>query len=165
MKPVPYKHYFTINNGKYVWENQQMFDLIKKTLEGKRGYAVIEEELVSSSSNQLAYYFGGIIRQECMNSNCFAGLSEKDIHLYLLMEIRGNMRTVYMPNGISKLLEMPGDFESIMSSKKQMSKYIEEVIAHLQLEFDIYVKPSEHYKTNKFRIKVKHYENAEEKET
>jgi hypothetical protein len=52
---------------------------------------------------------------------------------------------------------MPGDFEDIMRSKKKMAEYLNEVIAHLQVEFDIYVKPSEHYKANGYIVKTKHY--------
>jgi hypothetical protein len=162
MKPLAYKHYFNVVDGKYVWENLDMFNLIKRTLEGKRGYAIIEEETESVSSNQLAFYFGGIIRQECMNSNCFAGLSEKEIHNYLLIELRGTMRTIRRPAGGTSIAEMPGDFDDIMRSKKKMAGYLEDVIAHLQLEFDIYVKPSEHYKANGYIVKTKHYGIAKE---
>jgi hypothetical protein len=159
MRPLPYKHFFTISEGKFVWEDPQIFEVKRKILEGKHGYAIIEEEPENGSSNQLAYYFGGIIRQECMHSNCFAGLSEKDIHNYLLMSVRGSMRQIHRPDGSVSLMEMPGDFERIMESKKEMSKYIEEVIAFLNTEHQIWPKPSEHYKkTNRFRIQEKHYE-------
>jgi hypothetical protein len=162
MKPLAYKHYFSVVNGKYVWENLDMFNLVKRTLEGKRGYAIIEEETEKVSTNQLAYYFGGIIRQECMHSNCFAGLSEKDIHNYLLVAVRGTIREIRLLDGQFKIREMPGDFDEIMRNKADMAKYIEEVIAHLQVEFDIYVKPSSHYKANGYIVKTKHYGIAKE---
>jgi len=135
-----------------------MFLLKKKMLEGKRGYAIIEEEAENASSNQLAYYFGGIIRNECMNSNTFAGMKEMEIHNVLLFELRGTTRNIIMPDGSRKLIEMIPDFDQIKNSKKKMSEYLEEVIALLETEYDIYPKPSEHYKsTNKFKIPVKHY--------
>jgi hypothetical protein len=140
MKPLAYKHYFNVIDGKYVWENLDMFNLIKRTLEGKRGYAIIEEETESMSTNQLAFYFGGII----------------------LIELRGTMRTIHRPGGGTSIAEMPGDFDDIMRSKKKMAGYLEDVIAHLQLEFDIYVKPSEHYKANGYIVKTKHYGIAKE---
>jgi hypothetical protein len=159
MRPLPYKHYFTVSDdGRYVWEDPQTFEVKRKILEGKRGYAIIEEEVEDSSSNQMAYYFGGIIRQECMHSNCFAGLSERDIHNYLLVSVRGSMRQIHRPDGSVSLVEMPGDFERIMDSKKEMASYISEVIAFLETEHQIYPKPSEHYKkTNRFRNQEKHY--------
>lgn len=158
MKELPYKHYFTVKNGEYAWEEPQMFQIKKTMLEGKRGFAIIEEETERTTSSQLAYYFGGIIRQECMNSECFAGMTEKEIHDILLTEVAGTMRKVYHPaSKIHRMMQMPGDFEQIMNSKKKMSDYLEKVIAKLETEYYIYPKPSEHYKTNIFRIKTKKY--------
>src|SRR5512137_2434639 len=125
MKPLAYKHYFTVEGGVYKWENPDMFNLVKRTLEGKRGYAIIEEETEKVSSNQLAYYFVGIIRQECMHSNCFAGLSEKEIHNYLLRAVRGTVRQICNRTGDITIMEMPGDFEEIMRKQSDMAKYIE----------------------------------------
>ena len=158
MRPLPYKHYFTVTDKKFVWEDTQMFDLKRSLLEGKRGYAIIEEVEERTTSSQLAYYFGGIIRQECMNSNCFAGWKEGEIHNHLLIEVTGTMRQIHRPDGSTSLVEMPEDFDAIMNSKKRMTEYISKVIAKLETEYQIYTKPSEHYKkTNKFRIKEKHY--------
>jgi hypothetical protein len=157
MRPLPYKHYFNVRDNKYVWDDPEMFAVKKRMLEGKRGYAIIEEVDEESTSNQLAYYFGGIIRQECMNSNCFAGLKEKEIHNALLLEVTGSMRTIHKSNGSATLVEMPGDFDLIMRSKKKMAEYIEKVIALLNTEYNIFPKPSEHYKTNKYRIETQHF--------
>lgn len=157
MKPLPYKHFFNVKGGKYIWEDPEMFRLKKSMLEGKRGYAIIEEEVENASRNQLAYYFGGIIRKECMSSDCFAGFKEKQIHLFLLSEIRGEMRNIRLPNGKTKLTEVLPDFDVISGNKAEMSKYIEEVIAKLATEYNIYAKPAEHYKYNQFRIDPKTY--------
>lgn len=157
MKPLPYKHFFTVQNGKFVWEEPQMFKAKKLLLEGKRGYAVIEEISENASSNQLAYYFGGIIRQECMNSEAFAGLSEREIHNYLLTEVAGSMRQIHRPDGSVSLIEMPGDFDSIKDNKKKMSEYLQKVIALLNTEWEIFPKSAENYKTNQFLMKKKHY--------
>lgn len=153
MRPLPYKHYFTVKDGKYVWEDPEMFEFKRKSLEGKRGYSIIEEISEAGTGNQLAYYFGGLIRQECMNSECFASWSEREIHEFLLLSVRGTMRNIRRPDGSFSVVEMPGDFDKIKDSKKELAKYISEVIAKLETEFQIYPKPSEHYKTNKFVIK------------
>ena len=153
MRGLSYKHYFTIVGTKFAWDDPEMFRLKKKMLEGKRGYAIIEEEVEGASSNQLAYYFGGIIRKECMNSNIFAGMEEKEVHNVLLFEVRGTTRNISMPDGSTKIMELIPDFDEIKDNKEEMRKYIEEVIAKLNTEFHIYSKPAEHYKYNKFYIK------------
>jgi len=158
MKELAYKHYFTVYGNAFVWDDPEMFRLKKKMLDGKRGYAIIEEEAENASSNQLAYYFGGIIRKECMNSNVFASMKEQEIHNHLLFEVRGTTRNVTMPDGKTKIMEMIPDFNEIKDSKKKMAKYIEEVIAKLNTEYDIYPKPAEHYKYNKFYIKERNVE-------
>jgi hypothetical protein len=156
MRELAYKHYFTVVGNKFLWEDQEMFRLKKKMLNGKRGYAIIEEEVDKASSNQLAYYFGGIIRKECMNSNVFAGMKEMEIHNHLLFEVRGSTRNISMPDGKTKIMELIPDFNEIKDNKKEMTKYLEEVIAKLQTEYNIYPKPAEHYKYNKFYIKERH---------
>jgi hypothetical protein len=155
MNPLPYKHFFTIVNGKFVWEDKNMLDLQRKLLEGKRGYAIIEEEVDKASSNQLAYYFGGIIRRECMNSNTFSGMGEMDIHNHLLLEVMGTVRSIILKNGETKLVNSVPDFNKIKDNKKKMTEYLEKLIPHLAIEYDIHVKPASMYKYNKFYIKTK----------
>jgi hypothetical protein len=157
MRDLAYKHFFTVIEERFVWDDPLMFEFKKRQLEGKRGYAIIEEEKDKASPNQLAYYFGGIIRKECMRSNVFASLSEKEIHNHLLFETRGSVRNIPYPNGTTKVMECIPDFDEIARDKSNMAKYIEEVIAKLQSEYDIHPKPASHYKYNKFYIETKHY--------
>ena len=153
MRGLAYKHYFTVIGSVFKWDDPEMFQLKKKMLNGKRGYAIIEEETEPASINQFAYYFGGIIRKECMNSNVFAGMKEMEIHNILLFEIRGTTRNITMPDGSTKIMELIPDFNEIKASKKEMAKYLEEVIAKLNTEYNIFPKPADHYKYNKFYIK------------
>lgn len=159
MRDLKYKHFFRVENGKFIWENSKMFQFIRNNLEGKRGYAIIEEEKDSASPKQLGYYFGGIIRKECLNSDCFSGWGEKEVHNYLLLKTRGTHRTIYFPDGHSELHELPADFEAIMNNKEDMIKYIEEVIAFLITEHQIYPKPASYYKYNKFTLDVKTFKS------
>jgi hypothetical protein len=154
MRPLSYKHYFTVIDEKFVWDDLEMFRLIKKTLDGKRGYAIIEEEVDKASSNQFAYYFGGIIRRECMSSNVFAGMSEKEIHNHLLFEVLGSVRNIAMGDGTTKVMNCIPDFDQIKDSKKQMTEYLEKLIPHLATEYNINVKPASMYKYNKYYIKT-----------
>jgi hypothetical protein len=130
-----------------------MLEYKKRNLEGKRGYAIIDEEEKNVSPNQYAYYFGGIIRRECMASDVFKGYTEKQIHSLLFNELRSTVKGILKPDGTTKLVTMSEDFNSY--KKEDMRLYMEELIPHLQTEYNIYVKPSSHYKYNKFYIDPK----------
>jgi hypothetical protein len=152
-KEPQYKHFFTVKNGKFAWEEPDMFDLVRRRMEGKRGFAIIDEVDDKVTLNQFAYYFGGIIRMECMKSNVFYGLSEKEIHQMLFERLRGYTKTIEYPDGRSERKFFVEDFS--VYSKKDMSKYIEELIPLLITEFNIHPKPASNYKYNQFYINPK----------
>ncbi len=156
MKELDFKHKFKIVNGVFVWKDPDVFNYVKKELEGKEGYAIIKEEENNITPNQYAYYFGGIIRKECMNSNVFAGWTEAEIHDFLLREVEGNVKVVRIKDVNKAFISTP-DFS--IFKKRRMAEYITKVIAYLQVEFDIHPKPSEHYRYNKFYIKPKIFKN------
>lgn len=159
MKALEYKHYFKVIGGKFVWENPDVFQFVKQSLEGKRGFAIIKEIEEDISPNQFAYYFGGIIRRECMNSEVFSGMKEHEIHSFLLKTLRGTIQSIMLDNGKIHLIERIPDFANF--GKKEMARYIEETIAYLQVEFDIHPKPAEHYKYNKYYIKPKVFKHED----
>ena len=159
MKELDFKHYFRLVNGKFIWKDKQMFEFIKRSLEGKEGFAIIKEIEHDVTPNQYAYYFGGIIRKECMVSETFGGCKEGEIHNYLLKEIEGTVKQVKMKDGSVRHIEIVPDFS--LFGKRKMAEYIEKVIALLQTEYGIYPKPAEHYKYNRFYIKPKVFKNED----
>lgn len=150
-----YKHYFQVIDGKIVWEEPDMLKYRKKTLEGKRGYAIFKEAKRSITPNQYAYYFGGIIRSECMSSEVFQGLSEIEIHQALFSELRSTVKGIKLPNGKTRIIKVVEDFSSY--NRKEMTRYIEEVIALLAVEYNIHVKPANKYRFRNFYINPKAY--------
>lgn len=131
-----------------------MLDFMRKNLEGKRGYAIIEEEVDPNTSDQYAYYFGGIIRKECMVSNAFGGQTESQVHGALMMETGHSHTVTYKhPEKGRILYDVPDDIKKF--GKRKMSQYIEQVIALLNTEYEIYPKPSSHYKYNKYYMDTK----------
>jgi hypothetical protein len=150
VKDPKYKHYFTVVNGKFIWEENDMLEYKRQNLEGKRGYAIIEGEGNKITPNQYAYYFGGIIRKECMASDTFWGLTDKQIHQILFEELRSTTKGIKLPDGTLRLVTVSEDFSSY--NKEKMRLYIEELIPHLQLNYNIHPKPAEQYKYNKFYI-------------
>lgn len=159
MKELLYKHLFRVINGKFIWDNPQTFDLKKQNLEGRHGYAIIEILEDDISPNQWAYYFGGIIRKECMSSNCFASWSEKEIHNHLFKELRSKEKGIHQLDGTIKMVTITDDFSAY--KKGDMAKYIEELIPHLNMNYGIYPKPASHYKYNKFFLDTKVFKPKE----
>jgi hypothetical protein len=151
MPEIEFKHHFRVESDKFIWEDSEMFEYYKRKFEGRRGYAVFFETIDDPTPNQYAYYFGGIIRKECMQSETFAGWTEKEIHMFLLKEILGTLRQVKFRHGPVKTISVAPDFNQI--GKRGMADYISKLIPYLQVEFDIHPKPAEHYKYNKFYIK------------
>jgi len=151
MKEPKYKHFFEVRDGKFIWEEKDMFKYKKMNLEGKKGYAIIELVTGDITPNQYAYYFGGIIRKECMVSNVFQGLSENEVHQVLFAELRSSVKGIKLLDGTTKLITVSEDFAAY--KKEDMRKYIEELIPHLHEKYHIYPKPAENYKYNKFYIR------------
>ena len=147
---VKYKHGFIVRDGNIIWDDETMFSLKKQMLEGKRGYAILEEEPEPITPDQYAYYFGVLIRKYCMSSNAFFGLTDWEIHNILLQELRSDTITYAAKDGKRKMSQITEDFKKF--GKKRMRLYVEEVIAHLQVEYDIHPLPSEHFKDPKFNL-------------
>lgn len=151
MPQLEFKHHFRVEEGKFIFEDPEMFEFYKRKFEGRRGYSVIFETIDDPTPNQYAYYFGGIIRKECMQSNTFAGWTEKEIHRFLFRNVMGILTLIKLRDGSTRTVEKVPDFDSI--GKEGMREYISQLIPYLQIEFDIHPKPAEHYKYNKFYIK------------
>ena len=154
-KHMLFKHKFSVINKQFIWDDRQMFDYKRMSLDGKRGYAIIEELGEEISVNQWGYYFGGIIRRECMASNTFSGLTDKEIHQILFAELRSQEKGIEMPDGRVKLVTITEDFSAY--KKKDMVAYIDELIPHLNVNYGIFPKPASHYKDNKFFMKERVY--------
>ncbi len=141
---LDYKHFFVVNNEEISYDNKEMLSFFIKRLEGKRGYMLIREYEEEKTPNQLAFYFAGIIKAECMNSECFAGLSSKEIHQVLFEELRSKQIIIEMPDGSSRIKTVSEDFGGY--GIKKMKLYIDELIIHLLVNYKIQVKDPKMYK-------------------
>lgn len=153
MSDLYYKHFFVPENGTPIFEDKEMYKAKMMSLEGKRSFAIFEEVPQKVTVNQHAYYRAGIIRRECLRSEDFGGWTEDDVHDYLLGKLRGTEKILHGKDGeVVKVYKLP-DFRRY--SKKDMIEYIEEVIALLNTEHNIYPKPAEHYKYPKYYMDPK----------
>jgi hypothetical protein len=146
-----YRHFFTIKSGVWVWEEPDMFALKRNLLEGKRGFAIIEEVQEDWTRSQLAFYWGGIIHGECMKSQCFSGLRDHEIHNILWDEYSSHTVIIQHADGKTEKKIVSDDWHAI--GKKEMKGYIDFLIPHLLTEYGIIVKDPSVYKNNKFIIK------------
>jgi len=153
MSEAKYKHFFTVREGKFIFESKGMLGFIKSQFEGKRGYAIFEEAHSGPSVDQYGYYFGGIIRSECMQSEAFQGHTEKQVHYILLMQIDPQIISFEHPEKGRQIIEYPPDIKKW--SKRKFAEYIEKVIALLETEYHIYPKPASHFKGNNYYMDKK----------
>ena len=147
MKDPQYRHWFNCSNRKFHFDRPEMFDKQKTAMNGKRGYAIFVEEDGDVTSSQRGYLYGGIIRAECMNSNVFAGMNEKEIYQYFIKKLRSYTKTI--KTGEVETIEV---FAEDVSSygKRKMTRFIDEVIALLNTEFNIFPKDPTEYKLNRY---------------
>jgi len=52
MRELKFQHRFSVINGKFIWDDKEMLEYKRRVLEGKRGYAIIEELEEEQSTNQ-----------------------------------------------------------------------------------------------------------------
>ena len=153
-KELEYKHWFYCINGKLYWERPDFLRAKIHMLDGKKGYAIITYAEDPITPNQYAFYYGGIIRGECMHSNCFQNVGEKEIHDILFGELRSYTKEVIITKKDGtiehKMAKFTEDFGNY--GKKKMSEYLEELIPYLQDEYGIIVKDPKEYKYNQYSV-------------
>jgi len=154
---LKYKHFFKVKNGKIIWEKPDLLKEKISMLEGKEGYAIITELEEEITRNQYAYYFGAIIKAECMNSEAFIGMTAKEIHQHLFQELKSYVRGVTIKRKGKEPIETFKPFVEDFNSygRKKMAQYIDELIPHLLNNYGIEVKDSVYYKYNKFNKEKK----------
>lgn len=115
------KHFYTVKNGKPVYEDEKLYNIVMRQNEGKRCYNVIRPVTKEISPGTYNYYFGYIIA-ECKNIFIFAGWSYSDIHNHLWKELRPGL--------------------SFASAKaKDLLGYIEELIPYLFEKYKLVIQP------------------------
>lgn len=152
-KDLQYSHYATVIDETFYFEKPEIWAFNRKQINNKRVRITVEEVSENITTNQFAFYFGGIIRSECMNSECFKGCTENEISDCLFEDIRSYTKTVIDSKGNTRIFHA---IDKIVNyTKEDMRKFIEELIPHLAITYNIHVKDPEYYKLNKYIIKHK----------
>lgn len=140
---VQIKHKGTIINGKKVYDFPKVHQARLDSLEGKRFEETLEAEHEKVTKYQWGYYFGGIIKGTCMNSEIFNGWTFNEIKKGLLTSLRTTDKVVIFPNGNEKIMKYTDDLKQY--SKSEMVKYIDDVLNFLA-ELEIHPLPPDYYK-------------------
>ena len=96
-KQPTYIHHGIISDDEqeqFIPDRIELFKMRKHQLRGKRVEVTMDVAFAPMTSSQRGYYWGGIIRCECMNTNEFAGWEEQEIHMYLMQAITGYTKTI-----------------------------------------------------------------------
>ena len=121
------KHFFTVENGKEVYDDEKLYKSSLKNFEGQKAYKVIRPVAKIISPEQNSFYFGYIIGVKCKQSEIFRGWNNIIIHNTLWGILR------------------PGERFESLNTRKKFSDYIDEVIPYLATEFKIYIEPKKNF--------------------
>ena len=124
-------------------DNIRYWTMELHALEGKEVQCLIREQEPEKSLNQLAFYFGVIIKRYCMSSNAFAGNNESEIDQYFRQELRSYTATINSKP--QKMTDEVGKY-----TREQMRLFLDEVVALLAREFDIHIDDTVMFKWNKY---------------
>ena len=146
MDPI-IKHIGIAKNGKFSPYKPLLMEKNLHKLDGKIIYITIQEQHPDKTLDQLGFYFGGIIRATCMETELFQGWLEKEIDSFFQSTFLSRI-TYKEINGV--LVEFPVIDRISSLSKKRLSEYIESVIQWLAGR-DIYVLDPQEYLVGKYK--------------
>lgn len=140
-----------VSDFKVYWDDPIAVRSAISSFEGKRMCAIFYEDQEIITGDQWAFYFGVVIK-ECQGLEEFAGFTKKEVHQVLFSELRSYQKRVQFTdkegNEISKIVDFQEDFESY--GKKDMAKYMEELIPRLALDRGLFIKDPGQYKIDQF---------------
>ena len=122
-----------------------------KAYNGKAVTVSIDDFPMPVHPDLYAFYFGIIIRKECMNSEAFKTYySEKEIHNMLATKLRTFIRA---RKGVTFRVEIEEVVEDVLSyDYDNFVEYVQDVVTYLESEFGIIVKDYETYHIDRHRL-------------
>lgn len=130
------KHRWVIKNGVRHYMKPVLLQQRLLQLEGKSGYDVIEEAFDPNTRDQYGYYFGGIIRATCMQTEQFSAMEEDEIDAFFRDKFLTYQKAVTF-KGQPVIVTRRIDIKEL--GKRKMAEYITKVIAYLATEENIIV--------------------------
>lgn len=131
-----------VKNGRRIYNKPELLQRVLNDLDGRDFEEYITERPEGKTPSQRAYYFGGIIKKTCMESEPFRGWSFDEIDHFFRQKFI-SYKTTKSIEGIEITFNVVDDISSL--SKKKMSEFIDRVIQFLD-EHEIKVlSPGEYY--------------------
>lgn len=140
-----------IIKGEKYYFNERLAKLQYEKLEGKEFEEILQEKREHISSDQYAYYFGGIIAGTCMKATIFEGWTKEEIDQYFCNELL-SLSKVRMVGG--KVKQITTVRQKSELSMKEFAEFVDNVINLLAMEHQIAVLPPEDYKLGKYKTRV-----------
>lgn len=141
------RHLGVVKNGKFQAYKPELLKSELQEKEGQPVYLLVQDYEVEKTTDELGYYYGGIIAGTCMRTEIFGGWEKEEIDDFF--------QTMFLDEHITKM--MKGEVVSFNRrnrisklTKKNMSMFINKVIQYLASE-GIVVLPSEMYLKSKYR--------------
>jgi hypothetical protein len=133
-KAVHRQYKAVVSGFKVYWDDPLSVRSAISQFEGKAIRVIFFEDQEDVTKDQWAFYYG-VVLKECLNLNEFGGYTKKEVHQVLFKELRGYKKGK---------IEFVEDFDSY--GKKDMAKYIEELIPKLALDYNLFIDdPSNYY--------------------
>jgi len=148
MKPK-IRNYGRLKTGIFYPYKPQLFEQVKKDLEGKEVEVVIQERVYDTTMDQHGYWRAGIIRT-CMQTEIFGGWSEDDIHDFLMDENAGYDK-MFIIKGVNKIKRMVPSMASL--SKKETAILITKTLAYLST-LGIFPEEPQNYIIGKYKTQI-----------
>ena len=142
------RHKASVRKGKISFRKPIVNQNNIERLEGKDIYVMYEEVYDPKTTDQLGYYFGGIIRATCMETELFGGWEFNDIDREFRTMFLTFTKYKELGNGEKVPIIYVDELRDL--SKTRMSKFTENVLNWLAIH-EIYPLEPEEYKLGKYK--------------
>lgn len=136
--------------GNIIYKDNALYYLSTSKFDGENVIVTIEKNNLPISKDLYAFYFGIIIRKECMSSNAFKTYyDEQEIHKMFQSKLRSYIRCVQTPKGTitERIVE-----DVLQYDTPAFVEYLEDLKWYLESTFGIIIKDYDDYIIHKLRL-------------
>ncbi len=152
---IQIRHYGIVRGKKILLHNLPLFNKNIESLEGKQIEFTIKEKHETPTTDQYAYYRGGII-ETALTAECFGGWTGDEVDKYFSDKHLGyNVEQIIRKkSGVEHRLTRVIPSKDSSFPRKKMAEFIDKCIMELAEESIIVLTP-EQYKVDKYKTIIK----------